>query len=123
MVCAAPVFAYSRQLLALFNPAYPEIAGSSLRFLGLSLLGLQLEFHAYALARLDDKMHKASYWFASGGLLEFGCVVAGAKLDGLLDLVVGGTLAVNIEGRPPFSAFVRTLQPAVGAKAMPPVPR
>lgn len=98
LVCAAVVFAYSRQLLALFNPAYPEIAGSSLRFLGLSLLGSTFKFHACALARLGDKMRKASYWFALGGLLEFGFVVAGAKLNGLQGLVVGWTLAVSIEG-------------------------
>jgi O-antigen/teichoic acid export membrane protein len=98
LICAVMVFAYSRQLLALFNPAYPEIAGSTLRLLGFSLLGSTLKFHACALARLGDKMRKASYWFALGGLLEFGLVVAGAKLNGLQGLVVGWTLAVSIEG-------------------------
>jgi O-antigen/teichoic acid export membrane protein len=98
LVCAVVVFAYSRQLLALFNPAYPEIAGSSLRLLGFSLLGSTLKFHGCTLARLSDKMRKASVWFALGGLLELGFAVAGAKLDGLQGLVVGWTLAVSIEG-------------------------
>ncbi|TIX45980.1 MAG: hypothetical protein E5V26_03040, partial [Mesorhizobium sp.] len=60
LVCAVIVFTYSQQILAVFNPAYPEIAGSSLRFLGFSLLGSTLKFHACTLARLGDRMRKAS---------------------------------------------------------------
>jgi O-antigen/teichoic acid export membrane protein len=98
MVCAAFVFIYSQEILAVFNPTYPEIAGSSLRLLGFSLLGSTLKFHACTLARLGDKMRKASRWFAFGGVLELGFAVAGAKLDGLQGLVLGWTLAVSIEG-------------------------
>ncbi|PBC06783.1 hypothetical protein [Mesorhizobium sp. WSM3859] len=98
LVCATFVFTYSQEILALFNPAYPEIAGSSLRFLGFSLLGSTLKFHACTLARLGDSMRKASRWFALGGLLELCFVVIGARLDGLQGLVVGWTLAVSIEG-------------------------
>ncbi|PBB16800.1 oligosaccharide flippase family protein [Mesorhizobium sp. WSM4313] len=98
LVCAAFVFTYSQEILALFNPAYPKIASSSLRFLGFSLLGSTLKFHACTLARLGDRMRKASRWFALGGLLELCFVVMGARLDGLQGLVVGWTLALSIEG-------------------------
>jgi O-antigen/teichoic acid export membrane protein len=98
LACAAFIFTYSQQILGLFNPAYPEIAGSSLRFLGFCLLGLTLKFHACTLARLGDTMRRASLWFALGGLLELGFLVAGAKLGGLQGLVLGWTLAVSIEG-------------------------
>jgi Na+-driven multidrug efflux pump len=98
LICAVFIFTYSQQILALFNPAYPEIAGTSLRFLGFSLLGSTLKFHACTLARLSDAMRKASRWFALGGLLELCFAVAGAKLDGLQGLVLGWTLAVSIEG-------------------------
>jgi O-antigen/teichoic acid export membrane protein len=98
LVCAAFVFTYSQEILALFNPAYPEIAGSSLRVLGFSLLGSTLKFHACTLARVRDAMRKASRWFALGGLLELTFAVAGAKLGGLQGLVLGWTLAVSIEG-------------------------
>ncbi|RWM14438.1 MAG: hypothetical protein E5X53_28410 [Mesorhizobium sp.] len=98
LVCAAFIFTYSQEILAVFNPVYPEIAGSSLRFLGFSLLGSTLKFHACTLARLRDRMRKASRWFALGGLLELCFVVAGAKIDGLQGLVLGWTLAVSIEG-------------------------
>lgn len=98
LVCAAFVFLFSREILVIFNPAYPEIAGSSLRFLGFGLFGLTLKFHACALARLGDWMSKASFWFALGGSLELCAAVAGAKIGALQGLVVGWTLAVNIEG-------------------------
>lgn len=95
---AAFIFTYSQEILEIFNPAYREIAGSSLRFLGFSLLGLTLKFHACTLARLGDTMRRASLWLALGGVLELGSVVAGAKLGGLEGLVLGWTLAVSIEG-------------------------
>jgi O-antigen/teichoic acid export membrane protein len=98
LACAIFIFIYSQQILGIFNPAYPEIAGSSLRFLGFSLLGSTFKFHACALARLGDAMRRASPWFALGGLLELGFVVAGAKLGGLEGLVLGWTLTVSIEG-------------------------
>lgn len=104
LICANFIFLYSQQILALFNPAYPKIAGSSLCLLGFSLVGSALKFHACALARLADRMRKASFWFAFGGALELCLAVAGAKLDGLEGLVVGWTLSVSIEGA--CAAFV-----------------
>jgi O-antigen/teichoic acid export membrane protein len=104
LVFAGFVFAYSQEILAAFNPAYPEIAGSSLRFLGFSLVGSTLKFHACALARLGDAMRKASLWFGFGGLLELCLALVGAKLDGLQGLAVGWTLAISIQGA--CAAFV-----------------
>jgi O-antigen/teichoic acid export membrane protein len=98
LACAVFIFTYSQQILGIFNPAYPEIAGMSLRFIGFGLLGSTFKFHACTLARLGDAMGRASPWFALGGLLELGFVVAGAKLGGLDGLVLGWTLAVGIEG-------------------------
>jgi hypothetical protein len=98
LACAVFIFTYSQQILGIFNPAYPEIAGTSLRFIGFGLLGSTFKFHACTLARLGDAMRRASLWFALGGLLELGFVVAGAKLGGLEGLVLGWTLAVSIEG-------------------------
>ncbi|MCC8980017.1 hypothetical protein [Bradyrhizobium acaciae] len=98
LACAVFIFTYSQQILAVFNPTYPEIAGSSLRLLGFSLLGSTLKFHACTLARLTDRMLKAAPWFALGGLLELGSAILGAKLGGLQGLVLGWTLAVSIEG-------------------------
>ncbi|MGY8635123.1 hypothetical protein RAD15_21845 [Bradyrhizobium sp. 14AA] len=98
LVCASIVLFYSEQILALFNPAYPKIAGSSLCLLGFSLVGSTFKYHACSLARLRDKMGKASHWFAFSGLLELCFAIAGAKLGGLQGLVVAWTIAISIEG-------------------------
>lgn len=98
LACAVFIFFCSEYILDIFNPAYREIAGSSLRLLGFSLLGSTLKFHACALARLGDTMRRASLPFALGGLLELGSMVAGAKLGGLEGLVIGLTIAISIEG-------------------------
>jgi len=98
LVCANVVFFYSQQILAVFNPAYPQIAGVSLCLLGFSLLGSTFKYHACSLARLRNKMGKASHWFALGGLLELCSAIAGAKLGGLQGLAVAWTVAVNIVG-------------------------
>jgi O-antigen/teichoic acid export membrane protein len=98
LACAVFILSCSEKILELFNPAYREIAGSSLRFLGFSLLGSTLKFHACALARLSDAMRKAALPFALGGALELGLLVLGAKIGGLEGLVIGWTVAVSIEG-------------------------
>jgi O-antigen/teichoic acid export membrane protein len=98
LVCALSVMAYSQQMLGFFNPAYPAIAGTDLRFIGFGLFGLTLKFHLCALARLGDWMHKASRWFAAGGALELAMAVSGAKIGGLEGLVAGWTIAVSIQG-------------------------
>jgi len=92
------IFICSERILEIFNPAYREIAGSSLRLLGFSLIGSTFKFHACTLARLGDTMRRASIPFALGGLLELGLLVLGAKLGGLQGLVIGWTVAVSIEG-------------------------
>jgi hypothetical protein len=98
LACAIFILAYSKQMLAFFNPAYATIAGSDLRFLGFGLLGLTLKFHFCALARLGNWMRKAAGWFAAAGALELVMSVAGAKLDGLQGLIAGWILVVSLEG-------------------------
>ncbi|GAB1715072.1 MAG: hypothetical protein NTAFB05_01140 [Nitrobacter sp.] len=117
LACAVFVFVYSENILEIFNPAYRDIAGSSLRLLGFSLLGSTLKFHACALARLSDAMRRASLPFALGGLLEVGLVVAGAKLGGLEGLVVGWTIAVSIEGI--FAGLLWAFASSLGISANP----
>ncbi|MDB5651869.1 MAG: polysaccharide biosynthesis protein [Hyphomicrobiales bacterium] len=96
--CGLFIFFSSQQILGIFNPAYPDIAGLDLRHLGFGLIGLSFKMHAGTLARLTDTMARASKWFALSGLLEIGCAIAGAKLGGLHGLVIGWTAAVSMAG-------------------------
>jgi O-antigen/teichoic acid export membrane protein len=119
--CAAFLFVFSQELLALFNPAYPAIAGDGLRLLGFGLLGLTLKFHLCALARLGNRMRKAALWFAFGAALEFGAVVIGARADGLSGLVLGWTAAVSVEGVVALGIFLAV--PGLETVAVSPLPQ
>ena len=72
LVCAVFVFTYSQTILAVFNPAYPEIAGSSLRFLGFSLLGLTLKFHGAPLEAIGAVLRPIASRPCSEGICIFG---------------------------------------------------
>lgn len=91
------IFFYSRQILALFNPAYVEIAGSSLRFLGFGVVGAVVKFHLCASARLSNRMRRASLWFGIGALFELGGAGLGCKIAGLEGVAVAWTGALSIE--------------------------
>ncbi|QIJ73326.1 oligosaccharide flippase family protein [Methylobacterium sp. CLZ] len=106
LVCALGVFLFSQTILSLFNPAYPEIAGAGLRFLGFSLIGLTLKMHACTLVRLSDSMMQASRWFALGLIAELSLSVVGARLGGLQGLVIGYTLAVTSVGAVGYACSV-----------------
>ena len=96
---AAGVFLllFSSFVLHIFNPAYPEIAGSSLRFLGFSLLGVVIKFHYIALMRLRNRMRVASLWLGLAGIFELGMAAAGGRIGGLEGLVLGWMLALFIQ--------------------------
>jgi hypothetical protein len=58
MACAVFIFTYSQQILGILNPAYPVIAGMSLRFIGFGLLGVNAQIpclHAGAVGRRDGQ--------------------------------------------------------------------
>jgi O-antigen/teichoic acid export membrane protein len=91
------VFAYSEEVLRIFNPAYMQIAGSSLRFLGFGLIGAVVKFHIQAGARLSNSMRRASVWFCVGGLFELSGAIIGCRMGALEGFVVGWVTAIVIE--------------------------
>ncbi|MGB8277888.1 MAG: oligosaccharide flippase family protein [Methylovirgula sp.] len=92
------LFTYSTEILSLFNPAYAEIGGSNLRFLGFGVIGAVVKFHICAGARLTNSMRKASIWFCLGGLAELVAATVGCRLGGLEGLSIGWAAALLIEG-------------------------
>jgi O-antigen/teichoic acid export membrane protein len=90
-------FLLSEFILGLFNPAYPEIAGSSLQFLGFGLLGMSVKQHYIALIRLKSQTRKTAGYFAFAGLLELTLAAAGGQAAGLRGLTLGWILAILIE--------------------------
>lgn len=108
IVCSAVILLYSSQILRFFNPLYPDIAGTSLKFLGFGLIGLVIKFHICTFARLRNVMREASIWFLIGGLFELACTMVGSRIAGLEGLVIGWVAGVLVEGLGLFVAVVRS---------------
>jgi O-antigen/teichoic acid export membrane protein len=87
----------SQPMLRFFGPAYPEIAGASLKFLGFSLFGISIKYHYIALVRLRNQMRLASLYLGVGSCLEVGMAAAGSWIDGLQGLTLGYVLAVFVQ--------------------------
>ena len=104
------IFTYSTEILRLFNPAFAEIGGSSMRFLGFGLIGSVIKCHICAGARLTNTMLKASVWFSIGGLFELASVTFGCYIAGLEGLSIGWAAAVLIEATVMFFVASHSIQ-------------
>ena len=88
---------FSPWILGLFSPAYPEIAGQSLQWLGFGTLGFVVKYHYVAVQRLRRRLVRASALLAVGGAAEIAAAVAGAAAGGLLGLTQAWLAAVLFE--------------------------
>jgi len=101
-LCFAVLFAifffyFSEHVLELINPVYREIAGSDLRFLGIGMIGVVVKFQVCAVARLTNKMRRASAWFCAGAVLELTGAILGCRIGMLEGLAIGWVVAVLVE--------------------------
>ena len=88
---------FSPFVLGLFSPAYPDIAGTSLRMLGFGTLGVMVKYHYVALRRLAGQTVKAASFLAIGGVFELALAAVGGRLAGLTGLTEGWLAAVLLE--------------------------
>jgi O-antigen/teichoic acid export membrane protein len=77
------IFAFSTDILRVFNPAYVIIGDGHLRMLGFGLVGSVIKFHICAAARLQNRMRDASVSMFLAGLFELLCVATGVYFGGL----------------------------------------
>lgn len=84
-------------ILNIFNRQYPAIAANSLRLFGASFLAVAVSSLYLAIQRLNGRMIRAVYVFASGGLAELLFAAIGAHLFGLSGLSFGWTVAVTLQ--------------------------
>ena len=91
------VFAYSQDVLRVFNPVYAQIAGNDLRFLGFGMIGSVVKFQICTAARLTNTMRRTSAWFWAGGVLEIGGAIGGCQVYGFEGLAIGWVAAILIE--------------------------
>ncbi|OKO88676.1 hypothetical protein AC629_08675 [Bradyrhizobium sp. NAS80.1] len=79
VVMAGLLALFADHILGLFNPAYPPLAGSAVRLLGLGLLGAAVKQHYILLMRMRGSMMTAALWLGAGACLEICLAAAGGR--------------------------------------------
>jgi hypothetical protein len=114
VVIAGILALFSDHILGLFNPAYPALAGSAVRLLGLGLLGGTVKQHYILVMRMRGSMMTAALWSGVGACLEICLAAAGGVAGGVDWLTIGWLVAVTVEGAfllPPVLRFSRSAPP------------
>lgn len=83
-------------LLAFLNPAYPELGGSSLKFIGFGGIGMLFKQHYMAAMRFQGRMLAATPVLALGGLAEIGSAALGGYANGATGFVWGWLIGVHV---------------------------
>lgn len=121
VVVAATLALFADHILGLFNPAYPALAGSAVRLIGLGLLGIAVKQHYILLMRMRGSMLTAALWLGAGACLEICLATAGGVAGGVDWLSVGWLVAVTVQVAfllPPVLRFLRSTPPPRAAGAV-----
>ncbi|HET6391061.1 lipopolysaccharide biosynthesis protein [Hyphomicrobium sp.] len=97
VLAAAGCYIFLQPMLGFFNSAYPAIAGSSLDWLGLSLLPIMIKYHYIAVMRLQRRMGTAALIVGAGTLLEIAAAVIGGTYAGLYGLTTFWMSAIVLQ--------------------------
>jgi O-antigen/teichoic acid export membrane protein len=114
VVMAGVLALFSDQILALFNPAYPALAGSAVRLFGLGLGGAAVKHHYILLMRMRGSMMTAALWLGVGACLEICLAAAGGVAGGVDWLTIGWLVAVTVQVAfllPPVLRYLRSAPP------------
>jgi O-antigen/teichoic acid export membrane protein len=114
VVMAGVLALFSDHILGLFNPAYPALASSAVRLLGLGLLGAAVRHHYILLMRMRGSMMTAALWLGVGACLEICLAAAGGVVGGVDWLTIGWLVAVTVQVAfilPPVLRFLRSASP------------
>jgi O-antigen/teichoic acid export membrane protein len=114
VVMAVVLALFADHIMGLFNPAYPSLAGSAVRLLGLGLLGAAVKHHYILLMRMRGSMMTAALWLGVGACLEICLAAAGGVAGGVDWLTIGWLVAVTVQVAfllPPVLRFLRSAPP------------
>jgi O-antigen/teichoic acid export membrane protein len=114
VVMAGVLALFADRILGLFNPAYPALAGSTVRLFGLGLLGAAVKQHYILLMRMRGRMMTAALWLGVGACLEICLAAAGGVAGGVDWLTIGWLVAVTVQVAfqlPPVLRFLRSAPP------------
>jgi O-antigen/teichoic acid export membrane protein len=112
VVMAGVLALFADHILGLFNPAYPALAGSAVRLLGLGLPGAAVKHHYVLLMRMRGSMMTAALWLGVGACLEICLAAAGGVAGGVDWLTIGWLVAVTAQVAfllPPMLRYLRSV--------------
>jgi O-antigen/teichoic acid export membrane protein len=97
LISGAACYFFLQDLLRLFNPAYPAIAGSSLNWLGFTLIAIMIKCHYIAVMRLEKRMYAAALVLGIGALFEIMAAILGGHFFGLFGLALFWSIAIFVQ--------------------------
>jgi O-antigen/teichoic acid export membrane protein len=106
---AVGFFILSQFILGIFNPEYPEIAGTSLQLMGAVALPAAIKYHFITIQRLMNRMTRGAVLLAIAGTFEVGMAFVGAQWYGLWGFTVGWVIASYIEAALMLPTIVKHL--------------
>ena len=109
---------FSPFVLGLFSPAYPAIAGDSLRMLGFGTLGVVVKYHYVALQRLGGTMTRAAVLLTLGGAVELVASAVGGRIGGLTGFTEGWLAAVLVEALVLAPSVMTAMRPQTDDEAL-----
>lgn len=97
VIAAFGFWLLSDAALKILNPAYSDLVGSDLRFLGASVPLMAVKVHYMTVQRLEGKARSAAFMLGALGAIEILFATIGAELDGLLGATTGWLVAMALE--------------------------
>ena len=114
LVAGSVLFIWTKQVLGVFGSTYADQAASCLRILVLAGFTLVIRAHYISFCRIQDRIGRAMFGTAFGGVLEIGGAILGAYLGSLLGLCLGWVIATAAESAFMFPVIYKVLWPAKG---------
>ncbi len=97
VIAAFGFWLLSDTALKILNPAYSNLVGSDLRFLGASVPLMAVKVHYMTVQRLENRARSAAFMLGALGAIEILFATIGAELYGLLGATTGWLLAMALE--------------------------
>lgn len=97
-------------LMSLFGTTYSEEAATILKLVVVASLGFAVKDHFVALKRVEDRAASAALFFLVFSIVELSVATLGAKLAGLIGLVVGWLIAIGVQATVMLFLFVREMR-------------
>jgi O-antigen/teichoic acid export membrane protein len=110
VIAAIGFWLLSNVALGMLNPVYPDLVGSDLRLLGVSIPLVAVKVHYMALRRLGGRVREGAFVLGAFAVVEIASAILGAKIGGLAGATDGWVLAMALEASCLWPTVLRRLR-------------